>query len=54
MASRLLTGVPVVRSAEEFVGMDIDDRGTSLNVNTGLTSLAQSNYPDKWATKHQN
>lgn len=48
-ASRLPAGVAAARAAEKFVGLDVDDRGTSLNVDTGLTRLAENNSPDKWS-----
>lgn len=49
VASRLPAGVAAARAAEKFVGLDVDDRGTSLNVDTGLTRLAENNSPDKWS-----
>lgn len=39
------------RAAEEFVGLDVDDRGASLNVYGGLTRLAENNSPDKWSPR---
>jgi hypothetical protein len=45
--SRLPAGVAAARAAEKSVGLDVDDRGTGLNVDMGLTRLAENNSPDK-------
>lgn len=44
---RLPAGVTAARAAEEFIGLEVDDRDTSLNVYTGLKRLVENNSPDK-------